>query len=139
MMPKEWRKTRNSTYSPPIREEAPFNSPHLTLVNAHNPGDRSLSLSQSYRTGSLGRVGTLPEVTQVAEVHLNPGPSDCKSSLGPSSHQTPASLWDLSTLSSCCLKGWRVGFHLASLLHLPFPTSHSPTTAIITTFVPSPL
>lgn len=66
MTPKGWRKMRTSTYSSPIREEAPFNSPHLILVNAHNPRDRSLSSSQSYRNGSLGREGTLPEVTQVA-------------------------------------------------------------------------
>lgn len=86
-MPKEWRKMRNSTYSSPIREEAPFNSPHLILVNAHNPRDRSLSLSQNYRNGSLGRVGALPEVTQVASGA--PGPRSIRLQVFSGSTVTP--------------------------------------------------
>lgn len=125
------RKTRNkSIYSSPIAEEAPSNFPHLILIKAHNPRDRSLipkpqqrqhgkgrRLARGY-TGSQGWTWTQAQQTasllQVRRVA-----------------QTPASLWDLghhapSTPSSRSLGGRTVGLDRAALLRLPLPHPTAP-------------
>lgn len=136
----------NGIYQSPVTKKTLLIS-HLIPTYPHNPTDRSHIRKSQKQQREEGRH--LAQFVGLKRVDLNPGPSNCKSPQGSSSHHSLSHfrIWahsrcsELPTLSGAgeLASLARGKFHHATLLNLSSPTSHSSIHPIITTFVLTPL